>query len=110
MSPRKSRSSSIARVRHDPLRHLRREEHQRPHDSVSGQQRECKALIDQYDERTIIGTFGEAEASGWSGNRGPELETTLGAAMAAADKHGSAELCLPLRAPGAWLRTQERSA
>jgi DNA invertase Pin-like site-specific DNA recombinase len=64
-----------------------------PNDSVPDQQRQAVAQIEREGGRCLYAEpFGEASASGWSGDRGPQLTAALAAAVAAADEHGSAEL------------------
>jgi hypothetical protein len=64
-----------------------------PNDSVPDQQRQAVAQIEREGDRVLYAEpFGEASASGWSGDRGPQLTAALAAAVAAADEHGSAEL------------------
>lgn len=61
-------------------------------ESVQDQQRIVRATIEHEGGREIVGTFGEANQSGYRKERGPELERAMSAARAAAAEHGEAEL------------------
>src|SRR5450755_4909662 len=59
-------------------------------ESVADQQRIVREAIG--DDDRIIGTFGEANQSGYRKERGPELEKAMRCAIDAAAEHGEAEL------------------
>lgn len=61
-------------------------------ESVPDQQRIVSEAIEREGDREVVGTFGEADQSGYRKSRGPQLEAAIDAAIAAADEAGEAEL------------------
>jgi DNA invertase Pin-like site-specific DNA recombinase len=62
------------------------------HDAVPDQIRRCQAAIDADADRYAAGTYSEDAQSGFLGNRGPQLQAAMDAAVAASREHGKAEL------------------
>jgi site-specific DNA recombinase len=61
------------------------------HDSVEDQLRHARTAAERED-RNILNAYGEENQTGYRGDRGPELEAAMSAAVQAADEHGHAEL------------------
>jgi DNA invertase Pin-like site-specific DNA recombinase len=62
-------------------------------ESVKDQHRQVLAAIETEGGRRLVGDpFGEANASGYRGERGPQLEAAMRTAIDAAAEHGEAEL------------------
>jgi site-specific DNA recombinase len=62
-------------------------------ESVRDQHEQVRAAIEREGGRQIVAEpFGEANASGYRGERGPQLEAAMRAAVDAAEQHGEAEL------------------
>ena len=61
-------------------------------ESVADQHRIVLEAIEREGDRDVIGTYGEANMSGYRRERGPELEAAMTAARQAAAEHGEAEL------------------
>lgn len=61
-------------------------------ESVADQYRLVVEAVEKEGGRAVVGTFGEANASGYRRERGPQLEAAMQAAIHAAAEHGEAEL------------------
>ena len=80
--------------------------------SLESQIERCRERIEREGEREVVGCFRDEDASGWSGNRGPNLEAAMKLAQDLAGDHPQVEAWVfhsSRLGRGSGLRNQARS-